>query len=234
MLGFAPDARNGPLPGLLVLLTVSTGLVDAVTFLGLGHVFVANMTGNVVFTAFALGGATEFSVPASLTALAAFLSGAMAGGRLRQHLGAHRGRQLAVACATQVALVAAAFVLSLWAGADPRGTPPGYTMIALLAVAMGLQTATVRSLGVPGLTTTVLTATLTGIAADSGSAAAAAGGRLRPLGVAILFVGAGIGAVLVLDNRTISPALGVVLALLAATSLAAYRLSRGTPAWASS
>ena len=57
-------------------LTVVTGLVDAVSYLALGHVFVANMTGNVVFLGFALAGAPGLSAPASLAALVAFLVGA--------------------------------------------------------------------------------------------------------------------------------------------------------------
>jgi hypothetical protein len=74
------DPRFGPLPALLVLLTVVTGVVDAVSILALGRVFVANMTGNVVFAAFALVGAPGFSLSASLFALAGFLAGAYAGG----------------------------------------------------------------------------------------------------------------------------------------------------------
>ena len=45
--------RDWPLPPLLLGLTVVTGLIDAFSYLALGHVFVANMTGNVVFLAFA-------------------------------------------------------------------------------------------------------------------------------------------------------------------------------------
>ncbi len=77
-----PDGRHGPLPPILVSMTVVTGLVDAVSYLTLGHVFVANMTGNIVFLGFALAGAPGFSIAASLTAIAAFLAGALAGGRL--------------------------------------------------------------------------------------------------------------------------------------------------------
>lgn len=64
------DARDGPLPPLLLLLTVVTGLVDAASYLKLGHVFVANMTGNVVFLGFAIAGASGLSIWASLVALA--------------------------------------------------------------------------------------------------------------------------------------------------------------------
>jgi len=74
--------KDGPLPPLLLVLTMITGLVDAVSYLELGHVFVANMTGNIVFLGFAAAGAPGLSVPASLAAIGAFLAGALAGGRL--------------------------------------------------------------------------------------------------------------------------------------------------------
>ena len=76
------DPALGPLRGLLLLLTVVTGVVDAVSILALGRVFVANMTGNVVFAAFAVVGAPGFSLSASLFALAGFLVGAYGGGVL--------------------------------------------------------------------------------------------------------------------------------------------------------
>src|ERR1700733_10866894 len=74
--------RHGPLPSLLVSMTLVTGLVDAFSYLVLGHVFVANMTGNVVFLGFAVAGAPGFSIAASLAAIAAFVVGALLGGRL--------------------------------------------------------------------------------------------------------------------------------------------------------
>jgi Protein of unknown function (DUF1275) len=70
----------GPLPKMLLTLTFVTGLVDAASILALGRVFVANMTGNVVFAGFAIVGAPGFSLGASLSALAGFLIGAYAGG----------------------------------------------------------------------------------------------------------------------------------------------------------
>ena len=94
---FFRDERHGPLPALLLVLTVITGLVDAVSYLTLGHVFVANMTGNVVFLGFAVAGATDFSIPASVVAIGAFLVGALTGGRLGASTGHHRGRFLAIA-----------------------------------------------------------------------------------------------------------------------------------------
>ena len=75
----ARGGQHGPLPPLLISMTLVTGLVDAFSYLLLGHVFVANMTGNVVFLGFALAGAPGFSVVASLAALASFASGALLG-----------------------------------------------------------------------------------------------------------------------------------------------------------
>ncbi|MGW5239332.1 DUF1275 family protein [Monashia sp. NPDC004114] len=69
------DRAHGPLPLLLVALTVFTGIVDAVSILALGRVFVANMTGNVVFVGFAVVGAPGFSLRASSLGLAGFLVG---------------------------------------------------------------------------------------------------------------------------------------------------------------
>ncbi|HEY6318288.1 MAG TPA: YoaK family protein, partial [Acidimicrobiia bacterium] len=65
----ARDSKHGPLPPLLIAMTLVTGLVDAFSYLVLGHVFVANMTGNIVFLGFAMAGAPGFSVAASLVAL---------------------------------------------------------------------------------------------------------------------------------------------------------------------
>ena len=155
------DARHGPLPLLLVLLTIVTGLVDAVSYLALGHVFVANMTGNVVFLGFAVVDTEGFSVPASLMAIAAFLFGALAGGRLAGWQGAHRGRLFAATVLIEILLVALALAVAL---VTVISAPVGqYSVIAALSTAMGLQNATARRLAVPDLTTTVLTLTLTGI-----------------------------------------------------------------------
>ena len=135
------DARHGPLPLLLIVLTVVTGLVDAVSYLKLGHVFVANMTGNVLFLGFAFADATQFSVAVSLVAIGSFLLGALAAGRLGSSTGEHRGRFLALATYAQVSVAAAAFLVSLVAS-DASGGIPAYALVVLLAFAMGLQNAT--------------------------------------------------------------------------------------------
>ena len=65
-----PETRlNNRLPLLLHIATTVTGLIDAISYLALGHVFTANMTGNVVFLAFAVAGVPGLSLMRSLTAL---------------------------------------------------------------------------------------------------------------------------------------------------------------------
>ncbi|MGW0581966.1 YoaK family protein, partial [Streptomyces sp. NPDC002920] len=181
----AGEERHGPLPPLMLTLTVVTGLVDAVSYLALGHVFVANMTGNVVFLGFALAGAANLSATASVVSLASFLTGALAGGGFGTRFAAHRGHLLRAATAVQTALVAVTVAVA--AVTDGRvGTGVQYTLIVLLGLAMGLQNAVARRLGVPDLTTTVLTLTLTGLAADSAPAGGAGprAGRRRRAGLA--------------------------------------------------
>ncbi|WP_405984089.1 YoaK family protein [Streptomyces sp. NBC_00872] len=222
--------RHGPLPPLMLTLTAVTGLVDAVSYLALGHVFVANMTGNVVFLAFALAGSKGHSVVASVVAMAAFLVGALAGGRIVTRFAAHRGRLLTMATALQAVLFAVAVVMT----AVTHGrvtTVVQYTTIVLLALAMGLQNAVTRRLGVPDLTTTVLTFTLTGLAADSTPAGGSAPrpGR-RILSVLAMFLGALASAELVLHAElTLALCLGLVLLVVA--SVTTHRLSASNAAW---
>jgi uncharacterized membrane protein YoaK (UPF0700 family) len=106
------DPRHGPLPALLLLLTATTGVVDAVSILSLGRVFVANMTGNVVFVGFALVGAPGFSLAASLFALAGFLVGAFGGGAVISRLKLNRIRLLRDAVGVEVAAVAVGLVVA--------------------------------------------------------------------------------------------------------------------------
>ncbi|WP_327292231.1 YoaK family protein [Streptomyces sp. NBC_01198] len=219
---------HGPLPPLLLALTLVTGLVDAFSYLVLGRVFVANMTGNVVFMGFSLAGASGFSVPASVMSLAAFLVGAVAGGRLAHALPGRRGRLLLAVTVGQTALVAAAWALAATADLPARGGVR-MTLIVLLALAMGAQNAVVRRLGVSDLTTTVMTGTLTAMASEgrlAGGTDAKAGSRLLSAGS--LFLGALAGAALVVHaGRELPlPVAGAVLAGVAAalgTQLRSHR-----------
>ncbi|MFF7989126.1 YoaK family protein [Kitasatospora xanthocidica] len=223
MLTLDPDPEHGPLVPMLLVLTVVTGVVDAVSYLELGHVFVANMTGNVVFLGFALAGAANLSATASLAALVAFLLGALAGGHLARRLPGHRGRLLTVAVGVQAALLAAGTVLA--AAVGHTTDPARYTLIGLLGFAMGGQNAVVRALKVPDLTTTVLTMTITALAADRT-------GPRRLASAVWMFAGALLGALLVLHVDVpiaLTPALALLLAVAALTHHAAG--STPAPAW---
>jgi uncharacterized membrane protein YoaK (UPF0700 family) len=220
----------GPLVSLLLAMTFVTGLVDAFSYLVLGHVFVANMTGNVVFLGFALAGAPDFSIADSVVALVAFGLGALVGGRLVTRLKHHRGRHLSTATSIQAALLAVSAGLVLLGG-SPIPAEYHVALIVALGIAMGIQNATARTLAVPDLTTTVLTLTLTGLAADSmlpGTVRSSASRRL--LAVAAMLTGAFVGAALLIHLAVIWPlVLALIIVLLVA--LSARALGSSDPAW---
>jgi uncharacterized membrane protein YoaK (UPF0700 family) len=214
-------ARFGPLPPLMLLLTVVTGFVDAYSYLSLGHVFVANMTGNVVFSGFAVAGAPGFSLAASLAALAAFAVGALVGGRIARVHGAHRGRHFSTSILIETAVMLAAYLVAQLGSSPDKSAAIRYLLIALLGIGMGVQNAAARSLAVPDLTTTVLTLTITGTSADSKLAGGPGGkpGR-RLLSVAAMFLGGLIGAEAVLHGHGPLSLLCAVVLLTAASSVA--------------
>jgi uncharacterized membrane protein YoaK (UPF0700 family) len=211
---------HGPLPMLLVCLTVVTGLVDAFSYLTLGHVFVANMTGNVVFLGFALAGVGEISIVASLLAVLAFVLGAAVGGRWAAGRALHRGHLLAASTSVQACLVLIASIITSTAGV--QGSAARLTLIGLLALAMGGQNAVVRRLAVPDLTTTVLTLTVTGLAADTTSPSVR--GR-RLISILAMLAGALTGGVL-LHWVTLAAPLWLAAVLLVACATSAYLAAR--------
>jgi uncharacterized membrane protein YoaK (UPF0700 family) len=235
------DAREGLLPPLLVALTVVTGLVDSFSYLVLGHVFVANMTGNVVFFAFALAGVGGFSAPASVAAIGCFAVGALVVGRLGRSLAGSPGqspagspgqspagqRELLLGVTAGIEAVIVAETVTM-AALTARPIPAGlrYALIVSLSLAMGAQNATARKLAVPDLTTTVLTLTITGIAADSPVAGATGAHAARRLiSVLAMFVGALAGALLVLRVHIVYP-LVIALVILAAVTVFAVTWAR--------
>lgn len=227
-----PDraGRHGPLPPLLVSMTLVTGLVDAFSYLVLGHVFVANMTGNVVLLGFALAGTPGFSIAASLAAMAAFAVGALIGGRLSARYRDRRDRLHSFAGAAQVVFLAVAVVLAVIADVPPTAGYR-YALIAALGICMGIQNAAARAIAVPDLTTTVLTLTITGIAADSklaGGPGSRAGRRLVP--VVAMLAGALLGAALIRDARPYD-ALAIALAVIGLGAAVSYLTGRANPAW---
>ncbi|WP_212830712.1 YoaK family protein [Catellatospora sp. TT07R-123] len=221
----APE--HGPLPRLLIALTVVSGLVDAFSYLTLGHVFVANMTGNVVFFGFALAGVGGISVVSSLVAIVAFVVGAAIGGRAALDLRPHRGLLLAGTCAVQAAVLAVSAIAVARTGMRPEGVTP--VLIALLAVAMGGQNAVVGRLGIPELTTTVLTRTVTGLAAGSSPAVVQA---RRLASVVAMVLGAWAGGLLLRWAGQSAPLWLAALVLLATAASALVRARRrGSESW---
>jgi uncharacterized membrane protein YoaK (UPF0700 family) len=198
------------IPYALLGMTAVTGLVDAVSFLSLGHVFTANMTGNVAILAFATAGVTGLSVARSSTALLAFLVGAMLGGRVM----ARANVDSQIRFAAQAFLVESVFLAAAsFCGVAYRPDLLEHSfqplvLIALTGLAMGTRNAAVRKLAIPDLTTTVLTLTITGIGADS-SIANGHNPRLarRLASVVAMFLGAALGAVII--RYSISAALAL-------------------------
>ena len=220
--------RTDPLLVALGLLTLVTGLVDAACYLGLGRVFTANMTGNVVLLAFGAAGAQGLPVLAPTVSLVVFLAGATAGGRLAHRLvgpaGAEvpapmRRRWVTSTLLLELGLVAVAGVVALGLPVDGGGARR-YVVIGLLAAGLGLQNATVRRLAVPDVTTTVLTLTLTGLAADSwlaGGHSPRAGRRVTAVG--LMAAGALAGALLLRVDVALPVLAAAVVIALAAVAL---------------
>jgi len=211
------------LPVGLLALTAVSGILDAVSFLALGHIFTANMTGNVVFLAFAAVGTPGISVARCITSLAAFLSGAVIGGYVcRGIAGPMRCHWLRVSATCEAALLFAAAIAALALDGDSTALQDRqYAVIVLLAVAMGLRNATVRQLAVPGLTTTtVVTTTLTGLVADLALADSSSSHASRRVGsIASLFVGAAMGALLLRLGLAV-PLIVAAVGVIAATAYA--------------
>jgi uncharacterized membrane protein YoaK (UPF0700 family) len=191
---------SAALPRLLIILSLATGLVDAVSVLGLGKVFTATMTGNIVFLGFAIAQVPGFSWSPYIVALALFALGAVAGGRLAAtHSDGRLRRWLYTVAITEVVLLWLAAGASIGYGlVTPPPLPTMLAIIGLTAASMGLRNATVRALKVPDLTTTVLTMTVTGLGADSSLGGGAnSNWRRRIAAICAILVGAIAGALLI-------------------------------------
>lgn len=204
----------------LLLLTFATGLVDAISVLVLGHVFVANMTGNVVFLGFWFVPHSGVDMIAAILAFVSFLVGTVLGGRFARHFDYEVRVWLTAALGTEVVLLG---ILAALAGTGVVNYHDNgkLVLIAGLAVTFGAQNAAARQFGVQELSTTVLTSTLVGIGVDS----RLAGGtgereKLRYSVVLALCAGAMVGATL--TRWMVAPVIGVA-AIVVAASLAIFR-----------
>ena len=211
------------LVGTLIALTMVSGLTDAVSYLGFGHVFTANMTGNVVVLGFAAAGAPGFSATGCLTSIGCFLAGTVAAGRLTMLLRSRR-TLLTVAMGVEGAATGAAAAAVLTA-AEPSADWLRFVVIALLAFGIGVRNAVVRRLGLPDLTTTVLTMVLTTL----GTGSWLAGGRdehapRKVAEVVAMLLGAAAGAYVFLHLG--SPAVLLIGATLALAACLVFWLGR--------
>ena len=159
-----PDWLRGRDAMVLVLTWAAAG-VDAISYLGLGHVFTANMTGNTVLLGLAIGQGQGLAALRSIIALAGFAIGValtavvleLRPGRGEWPVGVTR------------AVAAEAIILGVFTVAWHMGTHRGallYGLILLAALAMGIQSAAIRQLKVPGIATTYITGTLTSMVAE--------------------------------------------------------------------
>jgi uncharacterized membrane protein YoaK (UPF0700 family) len=197
----------------LYMITAICGLVDAVCFLALGGVFAEMMTGNLLLMAFSIGtGSALGDTTRYVPAVVAFMAGALLGGRLLR--GPQKMRERRVGFAVEWMIVVGATVVAAFGAPDAHNLS-GKVLVAMLSLAMGLQSAMVRVHGVPDLATNVMTMTFTGIFADS----RVAGGdsknwTRRVLSIGLFVVSAAIGA-LVLQFGIVWPLLltSVVLSL---------------------
>jgi uncharacterized membrane protein YoaK (UPF0700 family) len=191
--------------GALVALTFTTGLVDAVSLLGLGRVFTANMTGNVVLLGFAIAGTGGFSVAATLTSLLGFAAGAAIAAVIGRRAAPRQRGWLRPALVMEVLLILATAILATQL--TPSSTSDlRYVGIALLAAAMGARSAAVRNLGIKDLNTTVITMTLAGLASESRlTGGDGALGWRQAGGLVALLVGAVVGALLLVHVDLAAP-----------------------------
>jgi uncharacterized membrane protein YoaK (UPF0700 family) len=216
---------------LLVALTVSTGAVDAVSWLGLDKVFSAFMTGNLVFLGFRTGGAGGPSVPRVLASVAAFALGAALAARMIPSKDSGGVWPRAVTVALGAVVVAQAAFVAVWVGVGAYpSSRAGDVLIAISALAMGMQTTAVFSLGVRAVTTTAATATWAVLMGDLSGWSESRGERRRLAALVVgLFAGAVAGALLVVHARTWAAAFPLIVSGLVVASAALAFHGRGLP-----
>ena len=217
-----PSPTSQSLVVSLAALTVVSGFLDAVAYLGLGHVFTANMTGNVVLLGFAVAGAAGFSIAASLCALGGFMVGAVIGGRVSRRVPVRHTLMMVVMTMEVSLTIVSALIAAGVSASELASGWPRFTVIVLLAVSLGARNAAVRRLGVADMTTTVVTTTLTGLVADSSLAGGTnPNASHRLTSVVSMFVGAVAGAALTVH---VHPALALGVAAVIVTATALYLL----------
>lgn len=195
----------------MLTLTFSTGIVDAVGFLGYDRVFTGNMTGNVVILGMGLSGAAGLPVLRPLLAFAGFMVGALTAGRALAS-SARGWWTPRIAWVLGLVALGCLGLAALAATVDPtQHHLTGTVMTTALALVMGLQAAAPRKIGVADVTTVVVTSTMVGLASES----LLAGGtgeawRRRLTAIVAILLGALVGAL----TLQVSLWLGVLLTAL--------------------
>jgi len=210
-----------------VALTFVAGAVDATSYLGLGRVFTANMTGNMVLLGLAAGRIQGLDALRSGTAFVGFAVGVAIGARI---LGRATGEvhfwppRVTAALSVEAVLLAAMAVGWLWADAQPERRWLE-VLIALSAGAMGIQSAAAQRLAVASVSTTFVTGTLTSVISQLALFGhPATGWPLRAGVVLALTIGAAVDALVLLHAPVLAP-LVPLLALAAVVAIAARYFS---------
>ncbi|WP_228374248.1 YoaK family protein [Demequina phytophila] len=198
--------------GFMLALTFSTGIIDAVGYLGLDRVFTGNMTGNVVILGMGLAGDTGLPVVGPLIALAGFMGGAAVGGRvLRGAADGWTPRHSVLFGAVGLVITLAAVPASV---VGEPGEALQYAITLALGAAMGCQAAAARHIAVKDVTTVVVTSTITGLASDS--VLGKGGGqpwKRRAGAIVLIGLGALVGALLLKLHIGAGMALSAIITL---------------------
>ena len=201
---------------MLLVLTFSTGMVDAIGYLGFDKIFTANMTGNVVILGMALTGADDLPVLRPALALVFFMVGAAIGGRVIGQRGADWHHRTTVIFAL-VALGCAGLAVYVGLVPNPEIGLAGTVFTSALSALMGVQAAAARRMKIADITTVVVTSTIVGLASDSRLAGGDSTNWVRRvLAVALILVGALAGAASLLINQWIGIAIVAVIIAVAA------------------
>src|SRR5467141_4101290 len=207
---------------LLNALTVSSGAVDAISFLALGKVFSAFMTGNIAFLGLRVAGASAPGGVAILVSMATFAAGVYVSTRIVKPSEGSGMWSQRVTLALGISLIAHIVFLTIWFATN--GQPSvnvAHVLLGLWGFAMGMQSAAVRTLHVGGVFTTAATATVIFLVGDVTNWSATVVERRRLAGVLIsLFVGATAGGLLLVHAHILAPVLPFLVTV-AAVAIAA-------------
>ncbi|KKC03089.1 YoaK family protein [Mycobacterium nebraskense] len=208
----------------LLLLTFATGLADSISILVLGHVFVANMTGNVIFLGFWLAPRTSIDMTAVVVALPTFVCTTILSGRISRHFADRTRPWITTVLATEITLLVGLATVA-GTGVLQYHDNTKLIMIGVLAVTFGLQHSSARQFGIQELSTTVLTSTIVSLGLDSRLAGGAGARQTLRIGVVLtMCAGAFLGATM--SRFVVAPVFAVTAAVVGA-SLLIFRFGPG-------